>query len=251
MKTLQQLEQDIADMERTIAFQESILKRKRQELKLARNRITMFTSILLAMRKFSIRTLLCLTALIAMLLSAWQYRQGIVNRMVAEHYHVMEFGFRAIECQRPANDPGWLAIHKKTTYSSEHHYRDWLAGIKLDRESLNASHAWWSSAIQHAAIRDHYRDLSQTPWEFWASTPTAKSLPPLPSSDLELKNWWYSHIEPFVEAEALNNEFFTTANRAETLAFNCEVMNHVSRSGGKVAMQKWFALREIVGAKQP
>lgn len=38
-----QLEQDIADMERTIAFQEKILKRKRLELKEAREQLQAFT----------------------------------------------------------------------------------------------------------------------------------------------------------------------------------------------------------------
>ena len=202
------------------------------------------------LRKFSIRSLLVLAALIAALLAAGQYKMQLKNQMVAEHYNAMKFGFEAIECQRPRDNPDWLANFNKTKYSSQHHYRDWLSGINFDREALEQSHELWANSINHASLRDYFRKRESAPWNFFMTPPTPRELPPLPDSDIELKDWWFENIEPFVKTEELNNEFFTTCDRDETMEFNCEIINHVSATGGKTAIQKWFALRDIVGPEQ-
>jgi len=108
------------------------------------------------LRKFSIRSLLVLVALIAALLAARQYKMQLKNQMVAQHYDAMKFGFEAIECQRPRDNPDWLANFNKTNYSSQHHYRDWLSGINFDRDSLEQSHELWANSINHSS-RLRYR----------------------------------------------------------------------------------------------
>ena len=199
------------------------------------------------LRKFSIRSLLGLVALIAALLAARQYKLQLKNQMVAQHYNAMKFGFEAIECQRPLDNPDWLANFNKTNYNSQNHYRDWLSGIRFDRNSLEQSRELWANSIHHASLRDYYRKREQAPWNFLMTAPTPHELPSLPDSDIELKDWWFDNIEPFVNGEELNNEFFTTCDRDETMEFNCRVINHVSVTGGRSAIQKWFALRDIVG----
>ena len=185
-----------------------------------------------------------------MAVQAGQYRQGIKDQVAAHHYAAMECGFQAIECQRPREDADWLANFNKTSYSSQHHYRDWLAGIELDRASLVESYRLWENSIDQASRRDYYRRRGQAPWQFWMTVPAPEKLPPLPELDSDLKSWWFDNIEPFVKAEELNNEFFTTCDRPETMEFNCEVFNHISTTGGKAAVQKWLALRDIVGPTQ-
>lgn len=201
-------------------------------------------------RNFSIRALLGLVTLVASLLAAWQYKIRLKNQMVAHHYDTMKFGFEAIECQRPLNNTDWLANFNKTTYSSQHHYRDWLSGINLDRDSLEESHELWEKALNHASLRDYFRQREREPWNFFMNVPIPQKLSPLPDSDLELKDWWFKNIEPFVKKEELNNEFFTICDRDETMAFNCEIINHVLATGGKTEIEKWYALRDIVGPEQ-